>query len=85
MAANYDTGTPDDTSDDYFRLNIYRSYFQLKNGLTASPDPSQGRENTIRAFVLNFSGGNETQGISLTPAPRQRARRVVTTTSTASA
>ena len=36
-AANYDNGTPDDDTDDYYRLKAFRGYFQL-NGLVMDDD-----------------------------------------------
>ena len=57
-----------------------RSYFQLKNGLTAgekstTPDPSpggegsNGGEGSVKAFVLNFGDGGQTGIIGLTAGP----------------
>ena len=44
-------------------IGAFRAYFQLADGLTASPEPSQGVETTpVRAFVLNF--GDDTNGIA---------------------
>ena len=46
-------------------IKACRAYFQL-NGITAGEPTAP---NGIRAFNLNFGDGDETQGISLTPAP----------------
>ncbi len=43
-----------------FKVNTCRAYFQLKQGLTASPNPSQGGGNQVRAFVLNFGDDEPT-------------------------
>ncbi len=59
-AANYNNGTPDDDTDDYYRFNAFRAYFHLKNGLAAG-DPNAG----VRAFKLNFGDG-EASGITTT-------------------
>ena len=40
-------------------IGAFRAYFQL-NGIEASPNPSQGGETSVRAFVLNFSDGEQT-------------------------
>ena len=46
-----------------FKVNAFRAYFQLKNGLTAGePSSTGGESNNVRTFNLNF--GNETTGIS---------------------
>ena len=46
-----------------YDIGAFRAYFQLADGLTASPEPSQGGETTpVRAFVLNF--GDDTNGIA---------------------
>ena len=54
-------------------MNAFRGYFQLKQGLTAgeaSPNPSKGGGNPVRAFVLNFGDGersdNNASGIITT-------------------
>ena len=48
-----------------FKINAFRAYFQLNNGLTASPNPSEGGK-LVRAFVLNFGDDGEAQGITTT-------------------
>jgi len=46
-----------------FKVNAFRAYFQLKNGLTAGePSSTGGESNNVRTFNLNF--GNEATGIS---------------------
>ena len=45
-----------------FTVNACRAYFQLKNGLTAG-DPADPQQASVRAFVLNFGDGEETDGI----------------------
>ena len=62
-AANYNNGTPDDDTDDYYRFNAFRAYFHLKNGLAAG-EPTNPNAPTVRAFNLNFGGDGEAQGIS---------------------
>ena len=44
-------------------INACRAYFQLNNGLTASPNPSEGGGTSVRAFVLNF-GEEDPTGIT---------------------
>ena len=41
-------------------IGSHRAYFQLADGLTASPNPSQGGGNQVRAFVLNFGDDEPT-------------------------
>ena len=45
-----------------FNVNAFRAYFKLNNGLVCG-EPSQG--GTINAFVLNFSGDESTEIVSL--------------------
>lgn len=46
-----------------YDIGAFRAYFQLADGLTASPEPSQGGETTpVRAFVLNF--GDEASSVT---------------------
>ena len=46
-----------------FKVNAFRAYFQLKNGLTAGePSSTGGESNNVRTFNLNF--GNEATGIN---------------------
>ena len=49
----------------YPRLNACRAHFQLK-GIEASPTPSQGGANSVKAFKLNFGDADSETG--LTPA-----------------
>lgn len=48
-----------------FKVNAFRAYFKLKNGLTASPNPSNPSTNSVRSFSLNFNS-NVTTGITTT-------------------
>lgn len=44
-----------------YKVNSFRGYFQLKNGLTAFAASSQAGANNVKEFMLNF--GDETTGI----------------------
>lgn len=48
-----------------YKVNSFRGYFQLKNGLTASTNPSQAGANSVKEFMLNF-GDDDVTGITET-------------------
>ena len=47
-----------------FKVNAFRGYFQLKQGLTAG-EPSNSNQASVRAFKLNFGDGEATGIISV--------------------
>jgi len=59
--------------NDAMTIGAQRAYFQLPDGITAGEPNAPGQEGAgIRAFVLNFGGDDETQGIipnRPTPSP----------------
>lgn len=49
-------------TDEGFKVNTFRAYFKLKNGLTAGNPASPNQNIPVRAFTLNFGNG-DTSGI----------------------
>ena len=51
-------------TDADFKVNAFRGYFQLKQGLTAG-EPTNSQQASVRAFKLNF-GDEDATGITNT-------------------